>query len=86
MPSLSEDAQQHLFQVATQYVFNPIQQIFVTAQANHQIRLVSPDLLTGFFLSLVESIHQFQDKCDSASSKVMAEEMISVLLEGVKIP
>lgn len=86
MPSLSAEAQQHLLQVATQCVFNPIQQIFILAEENQQIRPVSPKLLTGFFLSLVESIHQFQDTCECGSGVMMAEEMIAVLLQGVHLP
>jgi TetR/AcrR family transcriptional regulator, cholesterol catabolism regulator len=84
MPSLSEAAQQHLLQVATQSVFDPIQQIFILAQEHQQIRSVSPKLMTGFFLSLIESIHQFQDTCECGDGTMMAEEMISVLLQGVQ--
>ncbi|NJL89134.1 MAG: TetR/AcrR family transcriptional regulator [Coleofasciculaceae cyanobacterium SM2_1_6] len=87
MPALSPEAQQHLFEVATQNVFNPIQQIFLAAQVDEQIRPVCPDLLAGFFLSLVESIHQFQNiqtKCQDTSGAAMAEQMISVLLQGVQ--
>ena len=85
MPSLSEEAQQHLLQVATQSVFDPIQQIFIIAQENQQIRPVSPKLMTGFFLSVVESIHQFQNTCECGNGAMMAEEMISVLLQGVQL-
>lgn len=86
MPSLSPEAKQHLLQVATQCVFDPIEQIFIVAQKNHQIRQVSSELLTGFFLSLVESIHQFKNMCEGGSGAMMAEEMISVLLQGVQLP
>ena len=85
MPSLSEETQQHLLQVATQSVFDPIQRIFILAQENQQIRSVSPKLMTGFFLSLVESIHQFQNTCECSDGPMMAEEMISVLLQGVQL-
>lgn len=85
MPSLSEEAKQHLIQVATQSVFDPIQQIFILAQEHQQIRPVSPKLLTGFFLSLVESIHQFQNTCECGNGTMMAEEMIFVLLQGVQL-
>lgn len=85
MPSLSEEAQQHLLHIATQSVFDPIQQIFILAQENQQIRPVSSKLMTGFFLSLIESIHQFQDKCECGDGTMMAEEMISVLLQGVQL-
>ncbi len=85
MPSLSEATQQHLLQVATQSVFDPIQQIFILAQENQQIRPVSHKLMTGFFLSVVESIHQFQNTCECGNGAMMAEEMISVLLQGVQL-
>jgi len=84
MPSLSEEAKQHLFEVATKCVFEPVEQIFILAQDNRQTREFSSELLAGFFLSLVESIHQFQNMCECGSGATMAEEMISVLLQGVQ--
>jgi AcrR family transcriptional regulator len=85
MPSLSKEAEQHLSRVSFQSTFVPIMQIFVVAQANGKIRNVQPKLLTGFFLSVLESIPFVFKPGETATKEEMAKEMISVLLEGIEV-
>ncbi|PMB06821.1 TetR family transcriptional regulator [Fischerella thermalis CCMEE 5198] len=85
MPSLSAEAEQRLYQAAYISTFEPICQLFATAQANGKIRNdVIPNLLTGFFLSVLESIPYFQDESKDRSDEKIVREMILVLLEGLE--
>jgi TetR/AcrR family transcriptional regulator, cholesterol catabolism regulator len=85
MPSLSQEAEQHLARVSFQSTVEPIVQIFIVAQANGKIRNVQPRLLTGFFLSVLESIPFVYKPGKTATKEEMTREMISVLLEGIEI-
>jgi TetR/AcrR family transcriptional regulator, cholesterol catabolism regulator len=85
MPSLTKEAEQHLGRVSFQSTFEPIMQIFVLAQADGKIRHVQPKLLTGFFLSVLESIPFVFKPGETATKEEMAQEMISVLLKGIEI-
>lgn len=85
MPSLSKKAEQRLLRVSFQSTFEPIMQLFAVAQANGKICNVHPKLLTGFFLSVLESIPFVYKPGETATKEKMAEEMIPVLLEGIEI-
>ena len=84
MPTLSEAEIKRLSLVAEQAIFEPIQQVFVVAQAQGQIRYVKPNLLAGFYLSIIEGINYASVLPEASSREVMAAEAVSVLLDGLQ--
>lgn len=85
MPSLGEENLKKLLACAQQSIFEPIRQIFAEAQERGEIRDdVRPKLLAGFFLSCIESVPYVTTIPDTASSEVIVNEIISVLLDGIK--
>ncbi|MBW4615239.1 MAG: TetR/AcrR family transcriptional regulator [Desmonostoc vinosum HA7617-LM4] len=85
MPCLGEDNMQKLAVCVEQSVFEPIKQTFIKAQERGEIRYTRPELLAGFFLSVMETIPFVTTKPSAVSGEVMANEMISVLLDGLKV-
>jgi AcrR family transcriptional regulator len=84
MPVLSEQETQRLSLIAESAIFQPIQQVFATAQAQGKIRYVKPNLLAGFFLSIIDGINYASTLPEAAKKDVMASEMVSVLLDGLQ--
>lgn len=84
MPALSEEQTQRLSLVASQCILDPIKQVFVAAQEQSQIRDVTPDNLTGFFLSVMDGIHYTSTLPGTSPKDVMACELVSVLLDGLR--
>lgn len=84
MPLLSEANMNRLLDVATQSIFAPIRQTFAQAQEQGEIRDARPELLAGFFLSVIESIPLVTTSPNAAPKEVIVNEMISVLLDGLK--
>jgi AcrR family transcriptional regulator len=84
MPALSEEQTQRLSLVASQCILDPIKQVFVAAQEQSQIRDVTPDNLTGFFLSVMDGIHYASTLPGTSPKDVMACELVSVLLDGLR--
>ncbi len=84
MPALSEEQTQRLSLVASQCILDPIKQLFVAAQEQSQIRDVTPDNLTGFFLSVMDGIHYATTLPGTSPKDVMASELVSVLLDGLR--
>lgn len=85
MPLLGEENIKRLSACAEQSIFEPIRQIFTEAQERGEIRDdTRPKLLTGFFLSCIESIPYVTKLPDAASGEVIVNEIISVLLDGIK--
>jgi AcrR family transcriptional regulator len=84
MPSLGEDNIKRLAICSEQCVFEPLRQTFIEAQQRGEIRHTRPESLAGFFLSVMESIPFVITGSDAVSGKVVVDEMISVLLDGLK--
>ncbi|NMG07818.1 TetR/AcrR family transcriptional regulator [Brasilonema sp. UFV-L1] len=85
MPLLGEENIKRLSACAEQSIFEPIRQVFTEAQERTEIRDdVRPKMLTGFFLSCLESIPYVTKLPDTASGEVIVNEIISVLLNGIK--
>ncbi|ARV60797.1 TetR family transcriptional regulator [Nostocales cyanobacterium HT-58-2] len=85
LPLLGEDNIKRLSVYSQECVFEPIRQLFAQAQERGEIRDdVRPKLLTGFFLSCIESVPYVRSFPDTASSKAIVNEVISVLLDGIK--
>lgn len=84
MPVLSEEQNQRLSLIAQQSIFEPIRQLFIMAQAQGQIRDVKPNILAGFFLSIMDGINYASTLPDASSKDFMASQMVSILLDGLQ--
>jgi AcrR family transcriptional regulator len=84
MPALSEEQTQRLSLIAEQSIFEPIRQAFIAAQEQGQIRDVKPNILAGFFLSVMDGISYASTLPETSPRDVMASELVSVLLDGLR--
>ncbi|NMG21085.1 TetR/AcrR family transcriptional regulator [Brasilonema bromeliae] len=84
MPSLGEDNIKKLAICSEQCIFEPLRQTFIKAQQRGEIRHTRPESLAGFFLSVMESIPFVITGSDAVSGEIIVDEMISVLLDGLK--
>lgn len=85
MPALSEEQTQRLSLMFRQCIFDPIRHAFLTAQEQHQIRGVKPNILAGFFLLLVmDGINYASALPETSPKDVMASEIVSILLDGLR--
>ncbi|NDJ22238.1 TetR family transcriptional regulator [Nostoc sp. B(2019)] len=84
MPLLAEENIKKLSACSYQSIFEPLRQTFIQAQERGEIRDIRPNLLAGFFLSVMESIPYTTTFPGAAPKEVMVNEMIGVLLDGLK--
>jgi AcrR family transcriptional regulator len=84
MPALSEEQNQRLSLVAQECILDPIKEAFVAAQEQGQIRDVTPENLSGFFLSIVDGIQYASTLPETLPKDVMACELVSVFLDGLR--
>jgi AcrR family transcriptional regulator len=84
IPLLGEENIHRLSACSHQSIFEPIHQIFAQAKAQGEIRDARPELLAGFFLSVMESVPFATSWPGAVSGEVIVNEMISVLLDGLK--
>jgi AcrR family transcriptional regulator len=84
MPLLGEENMNKLSICYAQFIFEPLAQIFAQAQERGEIRNTRTKILAGFFLSVMESIPYVTTQPGTAPTEVIVNEMISVLLDGLK--
>jgi AcrR family transcriptional regulator len=84
MPCLSEENLKKLSASSHQCVFVPIQQMFERAQQKGEIRQARPNVLAGFFLSVMESIPLVFAGEEMAPKQAVVNEMLDVLFNGLK--
>lgn len=88
MPALSRKNREHLFAAASTAIFLPIRSLFEDAAMRQEIRPIPFDLVTGAFLSILDGIRYWSaqevERGNLPSSKEMAQEMIRVLLDGMR--
>jgi hypothetical protein len=84
MPALSEEQNQRLSLVAQECILDPIKEAFVAAQEQGQIRDVTPENLSGFFLSVMDGIQYASTLPETSPKDVMACELVSVFLDGLR--
>ncbi|MDZ8056598.1 MAG: TetR/AcrR family transcriptional regulator [Aulosira sp. ZfuVER01] len=84
MPLLDEENTARLSACSTKSIFEPICQIFAQAQQRGEIRDVRPQLLAGFFLSVMESLPLATTLAVTVPKEIIVNEMISVLLDGLQ--
>jgi len=84
MPSLDEENIKRLSACFYQSIFEPLRQTFAQAQERGEIRNTHPEILAGFFLSVMESIPYVTTKPNTAPKELIVNEMMSILLDGLK--
>ncbi len=83
LPALSRRRAQELAQTAYEALFFPLSDIFRAAQARGEVREGNPEMLAGFFLALMDGITFSQTQQTSVSRLDMAQEAITMILEGI---
>jgi AcrR family transcriptional regulator len=86
MPELSDEHRRHVFETASETVFQPIAAIFSRAATFQEIHPVDPHLLAGTFLAMLDGFAQAeQGNLGGLSRQEMARQMIPVLLNGLRL-
>ena len=88
MPAISKAASRRLTQAAFEAFMAPFEKSFVRAHEAGHIRMVSdPRILAGAFLAIVQNVHAvpIDPKQNPMPKASMIDEMIDVLLNGLKI-
>jgi hypothetical protein len=70
--------------MAREAVYMPLRQAFVAAIDRGEIRPMHPDMLAGSFLWLMDGLSYGQTRMGAPPRDVMAEELISMLLDGLR--
>lgn len=83
MPCLSEENLKKLSASCRRCIFIPVQQMFELAQQKGEIRSCRTEVLSGFFLSVMESVPMVISGSGVGAKQVIVDEMISVLLDGL---
>jgi AcrR family transcriptional regulator len=84
IPALSRDHVRHLESMARNAMYLPLRGAFVAAQERGEIRPTHPDLLAGSFLWLMDGLSYGQTRLGAPSREVMADDLISVLMDGLR--
>jgi AcrR family transcriptional regulator len=84
IPALSRTHVQHLEEMARDAIFMPLRKVFVAAQERGEIRPAHPDLLAGSFLWLMDGLSYGQTRIGAPSREVMADDLISILMDGLR--
>ena len=85
MPALSVEERTRLGAEAYRAMFTPLREIFAAAQQAGEIRVVHPDLLSGFFLTLMDSLKHAEGRPGAPTRQAMITEIVTLLLDGVAI-
>lgn len=83
MPALSEESEARLTTGAFTHMFTPLRRAFEGAAEREEIRAINPNVLTGIFLAIMDSMEFSGHGPDTPSREEMVEDVISVLLHGV---
>lgn len=84
MPALSADHVQMLGQAAREALYLPLRRAFVAAEERGEIRSMHPDMLSGSFLWLMDGLSYGETRMGAPPRETMAEDLISVLLDGLR--
>lgn len=83
MPALGVEKRIQLGEAAYRALFTPLRTLFSTAQENGAIRDVHPDLLAGFFLTLLDSLTHAEGRPGAPTRQAMIAEIVKLMLDGV---
>ncbi len=85
MPALHVDERKRLGEGAYRAMFTPLRALFLQAQQAQEIRQVQPDLLAGFFLTLIDSLTHADGRPGAPPRQAMIEEIVLLMLDGLLI-
>jgi AcrR family transcriptional regulator len=83
LAALNPEHKEQLAQRAHAAMFRPLRETFVAAQVRGEIRPMHPDLLAGSFLWLMDGLNYGETRTGAPPRQVMAEDLISLLLDGL---
>ncbi|HHY54302.1 MAG TPA: TetR/AcrR family transcriptional regulator [Chloroflexi bacterium] len=83
LAALNPEHKEQLARKAHAAMFRPLRDAFVAAQVRGEIRPMHPDLLAGSFLWLMDGLNYGETRSGAPPRQVMAEELISLLLDGL---
>lgn len=83
MPALHPAQREQLGQIAYDSMFTPLRGMFSAAQARGEIRTVQPDLLAGFFLTLIDGLNHAVGRPGAPTREAMTAEIVVLLLDGL---
>ncbi len=84
MPALADEHRLALVEVANESVYAPIKRAFVAAQERGEVRQMHADMLAGSFLWLMDGLAYGASRFGAPPRHIMNEEMISMLLDGIR--
>lgn len=84
LPALSPEARALVARLAYQALFMPLRTAFTAAQERGEARPLDPDLLAGFFVSLLDGITFSLSQQQRLSRPVMSQAMLSLFLDGLR--
>lgn len=84
IPALNREHIQRLETTARDAMYLPLRRAFVAAQERGEIRPMHPDLLAGSFLWLMDGLSYGQTRLGAPPRTVMADDLISVLMDGLR--
>jgi AcrR family transcriptional regulator len=85
MPALSPEQRMALGEQAYLAMFTPLRTLFAEAITQGVIRDVHPDLLAGFFLTLLDSLEHADGRPGAPPRHDMVEEIVTLMLDGLLI-
>ncbi len=83
MPALGADERKRLGEWAYRAMFTPLRTLFLQAQQAGEIRQVQPDLLAGFFLTLIDSLNHADGRPGAPPRHAMVDEIVLLMLDGL---
>lgn len=85
MPALGAEQRALLGEQAYRAMFTPLRMLFLQAQQVGEIRQVQPDLLAGFFLTLMDSLNHADGRPGAPPRPAMVEDIVTMMLDGLLI-
>lgn len=83
LPVLSREGAQRVSRTAYEAMFGPLRDLFLAAQARGEARVDNPDLLAGFFISLMDGITFSLTQQSHLPRQVLVETAVDLLLHGI---
>lgn len=86
LPALSEESAVNLGRVAYFSLFEPLQKAFMASHLRGETRAVNPTVLAGMVLAVIDGMAFSGRRPDSPSNDEMMDNVISVMLDGLRTP
>lgn len=85
LPALSRSRSIELARSAYEALFFPLRDAFLAAQARGEVRNISPELLAGFFLAMLDGITFSQTQPVTHTREQMADAAIDIMMRGITL-